>query len=182
MVNNGTGGAARLTGLVGVNANVVPRRLGRAAAQQRRHRDRNEHRRLDRVRVAFVQDTQAYAIPIGKAVSMVRQIEAGRASARVHIGATSFLGVQVASALRNGDFTAPGAVIAGVLRGSPAASAGISPGDVITAIDGRTTSSPSSITAAILAKQPGTKVTIRLTDRSGVVRSTIVTLVGGPAQ
>ena len=56
--------------------------------------------------------TQAYAIPIAKALSIVRQIEAGRASARIHIGATPFLGVQVASALRNGDFSTPGAVIA----------------------------------------------------------------------
>ena len=76
----------------------------------------------------------------------------------------------------------PGAVIAGVLRGSPAASSGLSPGDVITAIDGHATASPSSITAAILAKKPGTKVTIGLTDRNGVAHSTIVTLASGPAQ
>jgi S1-C subfamily serine protease len=53
---------------------------------------------------------------------------------------------------------------------------------VITAINGRTTSSPSSIGAAILAKKPGTKITIRLTDRSGASRSTTVTLASGPAQ
>ena len=53
---------------------------------------------------------------------------------------------------------------------------------MITAIDGHATSSPSSIGAAILAKKPGTKVTIRLTDRSGRARSAVVTLTGGPAQ
>ena len=53
---------------------------------------------------------------------------------------------------------------------------------MITAIDGRAISSPSSITAAILAKKPGAKVTIGLTDRNGVARSTIVTLASGPAQ
>ena len=72
-------------------------------------------------------------------------------------------------------------MIAGVLRGSPAASAGLSAGDVITAIDGHAISSSSSITTAILAMKPGTKVTIRVTDRSGAPRST-VTLASGPAQ
>jgi S1-C subfamily serine protease len=53
---------------------------------------------------------------------------------------------------------------------------------VIIAIDGRTTSTPTSITTVILAKKPGTKVTIRLSDRTGVARSTTVTLGSGPAQ
>ena len=54
MVGDDTGGATRLTGLVGVNAERRARRLRRAAAQQRRRRDRDEHRRLDRVRVPFL--------------------------------------------------------------------------------------------------------------------------------
>ena len=126
--------------------------------------------------------TQAYAIPIGRALSIVRQIDAGRASARIHIGATPFLGIQIASYMRNGDSTSPGALVASVVRGGPAAAAGVAPGDVITAIDGRAISSSSSITAAILAKKPGAKVTIRLTDRSGAARSATVTLASGPAQ
>jgi S1-C subfamily serine protease len=125
--------------------------------------------------------TQAYAIPIGKALSIVRQIDAGRGSTRIHIGATPFLGIQVASTL-NGDFASPGAVVASVVRGGPAATAGVSPGDVITAIDGRAISSSSSIAAVILTKKPGGKVTIRLTDRSGAARSATVTLASGPAQ
>jgi len=69
-----------------------------------------------------------------------------------------------------------------VVRGGPAANAGVAPGDVITAIDGRKISSSSSITAAILAKKPGAKVTIRITDRTGAARSATVTLASGPAQ
>ena len=182
VVNDDSGGAARLTGLVGVDANVVAGDSGgpllNSAGAVIGMNTAGSTGYVSR----YSTDTQAYAIPIAKALSIVHQIEAGHASARIHIGATPFLGVRVASALRNSDSTSPGAVIAGVLRGSPAASAGLSPGDVITAIDGHATSSPSSITAAILAKKPGTKVTIRLTDRLGVPRSTTVTLASGPAQ
>jgi S1-C subfamily serine protease len=182
MVGDDTGGATRLTGLVGVNANVVSGDSGgpllNSAGAVIGMNTAGSTGYVSRSSTA----TQAYAIPIGKALAIVRQIEAGRASSRIHVGATSFLGVQVVSALRNGDFTSPGAVIADVVSGSPAASAGLSRGDVITAIDGHATSSPSSISAAILAKKPGTKVTIRLTDRSGTARSATVTLAGGPAQ
>ena len=182
VVNDDSGGAARLTGLVGVDANVVAGDSGgpllNSAGAVIGMNTAGSTGYVSR----YSSDSQAYAIPIAKALSIVRQIEAGRASTRIHIGATSFLGIQVGSSLRNSDSTSSGTVIAGVLRGSPAASAGFSPGDVITAIDGRATSSPNSITAAILAKKPGTKVTIRLTDSSGVERSTTVTLASGPAQ
>jgi S1-C subfamily serine protease len=182
VVNDESGGAARLTGLVGVNANVVAGDSGgpllNSAGAVIGMNTAGSTGYVSRYSTA----TQAYAIPIGKALSIVRQIDAGRASTRIHIGATSFLGVQVASDLRNGDFTPSGTVIAGILRGSPAASAGLSAGDVITAINGHATSSSSSITAAILAIKPGTKVTIRLTDRLGAARSATVTLASGPAQ
>ena len=39
---------------------------------------------------------QGYAIPINEAISIGQQIEAGTASSTVHIGATAFLGVEVA--------------------------------------------------------------------------------------
>jgi S1-C subfamily serine protease len=131
---------------------------------------------------ASVSGTLAYAIPIARALSIVKQIDAGKGSTRVHIGATPFLGIQIGSNSGNGDFTSPGAVVAGVVSGGPAANAGVSPGDVITSIDGRKISSSTSITDAILAKKPGAKVTIRLTDRSGTARSATVTLASGPAQ
>jgi S1-C subfamily serine protease len=39
--------------------------------------------------------TQAYAIPIATALSIAKQIEAGKSSSTIHIGATGFLGVSV---------------------------------------------------------------------------------------
>ena len=41
--------------------------------------------------------TQGYAIPINTALDIAKQIEAGQASATVHIGATAFLGLEIAS-------------------------------------------------------------------------------------
>lgn len=179
VVRDDARGAVRLTGVMGASADVEPGDsggpllnsanavIGMNTAGSSGHASRS--------------DTQVYAIPIGRALSIVRQIDAGRGSARIHIGATPFLGIQIAST-GNGDFTSPGAVVASVVRGGPAAVAGVAPGDVITAIDGRRISSSSSITAAILAKKPGAKVTIQLTDRSGAARSATVTLATGPAQ
>jgi S1-C subfamily serine protease len=39
--------------------------------------------------------TQAYAIPISTALSLAKQMEAGKGSSTIHIGATGFLGVSV---------------------------------------------------------------------------------------
>ena len=177
LVSDDTGGT-RLNGLIGATTDVVPGDsggpllnsdnavIGMNTAGSGGYSSRSR--------------TQAYAIPIARALSIVKQIDSGKSSPRVHIGATPFLGIQLAP--RNNDSTVPGAVIAGVVRGSPAASAGLSPGDVITAIDGRRVSSSNSISVAILAKKPGAKMTIRITDRTGAARSATVTLVSGPAQ
>jgi S1-C subfamily serine protease len=182
LVSDDNGGAARLTGLIGANAAVEPGDSGgpllNGAGAVIGMNTAGSTGYVSRSSTA----TQAYAIPIGKALSIAQKIDAGRASARIHIGATSFLGVLVASSLRNGDFTSPGVVVAGVTRGSPAEAAGLTAGDVITAIDGHATSTQSSVAAAILAKKPGAKATIRLTDPSGVARSTTLTLASGPAQ
>ncbi len=64
--------------------------------------------------------TQSFAIAINKAVSIARQIESGRSSATVHLGATAFLGVELSPAPRAACPAArppPGVTIAGVARG-----------------------------------------------------------------
>jgi S1-C subfamily serine protease len=127
--------------------------------------------------------SDAYAIPIAKAQTIAKQIESGKASATVHIGATAFLGIQVQSV--GGGFGSPvgsGAMIAGVVSGGPAATAGLVPGDVITAINGQAITTPTSITSQILAMKPGAKVTITYTDQSGTTQTATVTLGSGPAQ
>ena len=118
-----------------------------------------------------------YAIPIGKATTIAKQIVAGKSSATVHIGATAFLGVQLGNSPSFG-----GATIVGVVPGAPAAAAGLVPGDVIIAVAGRAVSGPSDIAPIILAHKPGDKVTITYSDTSGQNQSASVTLASGPPQ
>ena len=73
--------------------------------------------------------TQGYAIPIDTALSIAAQIEAGQASSTVHIGATAFLGLEIASSDQQGS---SGVTLAGTASGTPAAAAGLGQGDVIT--------------------------------------------------
>jgi len=120
-----------------------------------------------------------YAIPIGKATTIARQIVSGKSSATVHIGATAFLGVQLGN---SASFGGQGATIVGVVPGAPAASAGLVPGDVIIAVAGRPVSGPSNIAPIILAHKPGDKVTITYSDASGQTQSASVTLASGPPQ
>jgi S1-C subfamily serine protease len=122
--------------------------------------------------------SDGYAIPIGKALAVAKQITAGRSSATVHVGATAFLGVQVASAAYDGS----GAVIAAVVPGGPADAAGLVPGDVITAVGGKTVSSPGALSTLLLAMKPGTKLAITFVDQTGATGTTQVTLGSGPPQ
>jgi S1-C subfamily serine protease len=119
----------------------------------------------------------AYAIPIGKATSIAKAIAAGKASSTVHVGATAFLGIQVGSIDQS-----PGALVVGVVPNGPAATAGLTAGDVITAIDGTGISSPSDVSALILTEKPRATVTVTYTDQSGASQTATVTLGTGPAQ
>lgn len=112
-----------------------------------------------------------YAIPIGKATTLAQQIVAGRASARVHIGATAFLGVRLS-----------GTEIVGVVPGGPAATAGLEPGDVISAVAGAAVSGPTGIQSVVLAHKPGQRVVVVYTDSNGFSHTTTVTLGSGPPQ
>jgi putative serine protease PepD len=85
-----------------------------------------------------------------------------------------YLGVYVQPASRSG------AQIGQVKSGSPAASAGLKAGDVITAFAGQTIQSPEDLTAAVGAKAPGDKVTITYV-RNGSTKTTQVTIGTRPS-
>jgi S1-C subfamily serine protease len=128
---------------------------------------------------------QGFAIPIDRALSIAREIEAGHASSTVHIGATGFLGVELSaegsSGFGSGGQNGSGVALQGVLSGSPAAAAGLSQGDVITSVGGQTVSSPSSIESVIQRYHPGDKVSVGWTDESGQSHTSTITLATGPA-
>jgi S1-C subfamily serine protease len=130
------------------------------------------------------QQTQAFAIPINQAVSIARQIEAGSSSTSVHIGPTGLLGVEIMSArsaAANGMQAGSGAIVAGVVSGTPAAGAGLAQGDVIVSVNGQQVSSPEALQSALGQHHPGDSVTIGWADASGQTQSATVVLATGPA-
>ena len=131
-------------------------------------------------------ETQGFAIPINKALSIASEIEAGDASSTVHIGATGFLGVEVSSgggysSMFGGEQDTTGVSVEGTLSGSPAANAGLSQGDVIDSINGHAVSSSSDIQSVIGQDHPGDKVSVVWTDQSGQSHTSTITLANGPA-
>ena len=125
---------------------------------------------------SFSSTSDGYAIPINRAVALVRQMEAGRASSLVHIGKTAFLGVSVA------DAEGEGVVVSSVVSGGPAANAGLVKDYVITAVDGRQVSSLDDVRTALFSHHPGDSITVAYVDTLGNQTSTTIALADGPPQ
>jgi S1-C subfamily serine protease len=121
--------------------------------------------------------TQGYAIPIDTAVSIAKQIDSGDGSSTVHIGATAFMGVEIASTTGQSS----GVELAGAQPGTPAAAAGLTDGDVITAINGTSVTSGTQISQALIPLHPGDKVTVTWTDTNDQSHTTTLTLGTGPS-
>ncbi len=120
--------------------------------------------------------TQGYAIPTDSALSIAKQIEAGQESSVIHIGATAFIGIGIAS-----EQTTSGVEVAGAQSGTPAAKAGLVQGDVITAINGTTVTSGTQISEALIQRHPGDKITLTWTNTNGQSQTATLTLGTGPA-
>jgi S1-C subfamily serine protease len=127
---------------------------------------------------------QGFAIPIDQAMSIEKQIAGRQASTTVHIGDSALLGVQVSPASTGRGRRAQasnGAVVSGVLPGSPAEAAGIARGDVVTSIDNQPVDSPNTLTNLLTQFHPGDRVTVGVLSPEGQ-QSVTVQLVKGPAQ
>ena len=178
------GTSERLTGLIGHNAPIKPGDSGgplvdKAARVIGVNTAASGHGGFQ-LRGA----TQAFAIPINRALSIARRIVSGAASSTVHIGATGFLGVAVESAAQAAAGGVPvghGVVVAGVFRGSPASAAGLAAGDVIVSADGNRVGSPLALQSVLGRHLPGDRVGISWVDRAGQRHSAAVTLINGPA-
>ena len=183
-VSNDQGGTEQLTGMIETNAALQPGDSGGPLLNSSGKVIGMDTAASTSFGFRAVAASDSYAIPINTATTVAKQIESGKATAAVHIGSTAFLGVQVSSTLGYGSAapTSAGALIAGTVAGGPAASAGLTAGDVITAINGQSVSSPSRITSLILTKKPGAKITVTYTDQSGTSQVTTVTLGSGPPQ
>jgi len=74
-----------------------------------------------------------------------------------------------------------GTLIAGVFCNAPAATAGAAAGDVITAVDGHSVSSPASLRKVMHLYHPGTTVTLTWVGLNGQQRTGSLKLAAGPA-
>ena len=75
-----------------------------------------------------------------------------------------------------------GTLILGSLCGTPADTAGITAGDVITAVNGHAVSSPDSLTQILSDFHPGNTISITWTDTSGQQHTSKLALLGAPPQ
>ncbi len=91
-----------------------------------------------------------YAVPVNTVRRVVAQLQAGRLPAR------AYLGVRIEQALGGG------ARIVEVVRGSPAAQAGLQVGDVVVAASGRDIRSYDELPALVAERSPGDRLTLRL--------------------
>jgi len=164
----------RLSGLIEVNANVQPGDSGGPLV--------NSSGQVIGVDTAALADFsfhprrgQAYAIPIDQALAIAAQIEGGRSSTAIHIGPTAFLGVELSSATSR-------ATVHGVFPGSPAAKAGLAPGDVVTSLAGRAVDSQTALISLLDRCRPGNRVRLAWSNKLRQQRTTSVKLVVGPAR
>jgi serine protease Do len=107
-----------------------------------------------------------FAIPVNIARDVLPQLKAGGAVVRGYLGvAVMPVSPQIQRAL---ELPAPrGAAVAEVASRSPAAAAGISQGDVITAFQDTTIQSPTDLTRRVAGTPPGTTVKLRVARRGG---------------
>ncbi|MDT7728758.1 MAG: hypothetical protein QOI21_5334 [Actinomycetota bacterium] len=131
---------------------------------------------------------QGYAVPINDAITIAHQIVAKTASATVHIGESAFLGISVADAGQTqgtgiggqSATTAAGAQIQDVVSNGPAAAAGLTGGDVITALNGQTVDSATTLTNLMDGQHPGNKVSLTVTTADGQQHTVTVVPTVGP--
>jgi putative serine protease PepD len=93
-----------------------------------------------------------FAVPSDLVKSELSELEKGVAVAHAYLGVAA--GQSVVSE--------PGALVQGIAAGSPAATAGLRAGDLITALDGAAVHGPSALIAAIAAHKPGDELTLRI--------------------
>jgi len=174
-VSDDQGGVERLSGLIETDAGLEPGDSGGPLMSGGKVIGMDTAASTGGYNPYAAASSDGYAIPIAKAMRIVNQIVSGKPSSTVHIGATAFLGVQL-------DTSSGYDVIAAVVPGGPADSAGLAAGDVITAVGGRAVSTSTAVASLLFSKHPGDRVTVTYGDGYGMSQTTTVTLGSGPPQ
>jgi membrane-associated protease RseP (regulator of RpoE activity) len=116
----------------------------------------------DRLRTRLILIALASALIGAGAMIGIEAGTGGGGTAAAQTTSRPYLGVEVGPSL----FGQPGALVEFVEPGSPAAAAGVMPGDVITSVGGQAVASPQAAVNAIAAQRPGATVVLGL-DRFG---------------
>jgi Do/DeqQ family serine protease len=113
-----------------------------------------------------------FAIPISIARNVMEQIIQSGSVTRGWIGVEAQeISVDLAESFGLPDTN--GALIAGVLRGSPADAGGIKPGDILLAVDGTAVKDPQGMLDLIASQQPGETVAFKLRRQNNVLETTV---------
>jgi S1-C subfamily serine protease len=123
-----------------------------------------------------------YAIPSDAILDVVNQIRSGSKNPAILYGQVGYIGVSAqtvdaATATQLGLNVSAGALVRGVVAGSPADIAGITRNTVITSIGGSQVTSVDNLGTAIRAHKPGEKVSVSWVSQTGTHTATL-TLAG----
>ncbi|HPU79007.1 trypsin-like peptidase domain-containing protein [Accumulibacter sp.] len=113
-----------------------------------------------------------FAIPISIARNVMEQIIQSGSVTRGWIGVEAQeISIDLAESFGLPDTN--GALIAGVLRGSPADAGGIKPGDILLAVDGTAVKDPQGMLDLIASQKPGETVAFKLRRQNNVLQTTV---------
>ncbi len=110
-----------------------------------------------------------FAVPSNTVRQVVPRLRTGAAISRPYLGISS-----------KASTTGQGAVVADVIAGAPAASAGVLPGDIVKQVGGKPVLAPEDISTAIEDRRPGDAIDIQV-QRAGASRTLRVKLGTRPA-
>jgi S1-C subfamily serine protease len=175
-VRRDSGASEHLVGLLQTDAAINPGNSGGALV--------NSAGQLVGINTAAAQASSAenvgFAIAIDHALPVVRQVLSEPVQKRAWLG-VSVRDLDPTIALQLGlDPQTKGALIAGVIPDSPAASSGIKAGEVIVAIAGHPITSANALTNQLTDLNPGQRVTVKLIGSHGP-RNIDLTLSNRPA-
>lgn len=113
-------------------------------------------------------------------MAIARQISHGQASSTACLGEPGFPGGQTKTSPRRDP---SGALIAGVIGGTPASRAGLAAGDVITGLNGLPVTTAAALGTLMQRYHPGDVVSVSWTATHGathITHATHITLANGP--
>lgn len=165
----------RLTGMIQVNAQVIAGDSGGPL-----YNGGDQVIGMDTAASSSPSQSVGFAIPIVKALSIATQIQNGNGGGNISLGVPGFLGVSFGSSYDQSSQS--GAVIAGVVRNSPAASQGLAQGDTITRVNGTAITSGAQLKTVLSTYKGGDTVSLTWTDTKGGSHTAGVQLIAGPAE